>query len=168
MRTETITIYKFSELSPESQGKAIENYREFYSSSDWDLIVDEIRDTLHAAEKMIGFSTDYSWDMWSVHRVRVTYKYEDCNHTVEEFITKWDLLLSGDCPFTGCCYDENFLDAMRGDWKDYDTVEQLLESCATSLFLAGIKGIECQQLGEAIMEAIEANDTEFYKDGGLV
>ncbi len=60
MRTETINIYSFSELSEEAKGKAIENFRNKYH--DYQFYFDEIIDTVKKVVDLFNLKTGRQWD----------------------------------------------------------------------------------------------------------
>lgn len=68
------------------------------------------------------------------------------------------------CPFTGVCFDDDFLDALIKAVKDGDTLQEAYQGLA---FVAG-KLMESEIEYEMSEEAFLEQDMEFTKDGYLV
>jgi len=154
MRTETIELYKFNELSEESKQKAIERYRE----TNFDLIGhDEILDSFKATFKALNIPIkDYSLDLnQSYVKFDIDKKtgeltgvralawlennlFNDLRITRKEYLKdRKKSRLYGykighikDCPLTGCCYDENFLDSLKECILKNYTLQEAIENLA--------------------------------------
>ena len=76
-------------------------------------------------------------------------------------------LLAGDCPFTGICFDEDFLDNIRKFVKkpDSTTFKELLTDAVYNTINAGCKDWDYINSDEGIEESIIANEYEFKADG---
>lgn len=95
-------------------------------------------------------------------------------------------LVSGDCPLTGVCYDNdaldplwNFLEGKSPDEKpmviqhqfkyrfENWTVKDIIEDCVDSLCDAWEREEEYRLSDEGLIESIKSNDYEYYEDGTL-
>lgn len=95
-------------------------------------------------------------------------------------------LVSGDCPLTGVCYDNdaldplwNFLEGKNPDEKpmviqhqfkyrfENWTVKDIIEDCVDSLCDAWEREEEYRLSDEGLIESIKSNDYEYYEDGTL-
>ena len=78
--------------------------------------------------------------------------------------------LSGDCPFTGYCFDENLLDNIRGFMAKPDsrTFQELINDCLHSWVTAYIADWEYTYTDEAIHEHCEANEYYFTENGSFI
>ncbi len=95
-------------------------------------------------------------------------------------------LVSGDCPLTGVCYDNDALDPMWNflEGKSPDekpmviqhqfkyrfenwTVKDIIEDCVDSLCDAWEREEEYRLSDEGLVESIESNGYEYYEDGTL-
>lgn len=72
-----------------------------------------------------------------------------------------------DCPFTGVCYDYNFLEPFRKfiQSPDRSDFEELVNDAVQSVIRCVESEIEYQNTDEAITETIEANEYEFLANG---
>jgi hypothetical protein len=73
-----------------------------------------------------------------------------------------------DCPFTGFCGDNDFLEPMRKFIKrpnDGQTFKDLLNECVESVLFAGNKDFEYQYSDEGIAETIRGNEYDFRANG---
>jgi len=180
MKTVEVSVYQFSELSESAKEKAISDFRVFDEYSWSQEVLQSVEDGLeHFGASLSDYSIDWnnincsSWkisfpEQGELSGVRL-WKYLQNNHLTywNKYQKKTDELLSGNCPFTGVCFDEDFLDNIRKFIKrpDSSTFEDLLEESVWNCFNAGCKDYEYQQSDEAITEMIEANDYEFTEDG---
>jgi hypothetical protein len=74
----------------------------------------------------------------------------------------------GDCPFTGMCYDDDFLDALRKNIKDGDTLKTAFESL-DGVFVKLLESAnDYQRTEEYFLGQAEANDYEYDKDGDRI
>ena len=151
MRTETIEIYKFNELSEEAKEKAHQNFLNSEREYFW------IDENLESLKKGLEYF-DFNLSDWSInyHCATNAYLKIESNHydNQEELsgIRLWKFLqdyihgyrtnslkyphknglLEGNCPFTGYCADENFLDPIRKfiEKPTDKTFQELMEECA--------------------------------------
>lgn len=180
IKTITQTIYKFSELSEQAKDKIRYSQEYFWG--------DDVVKTLEEALKHFNYQLrNYSLDWDCFGRCSFTIESKNLNDVEElegvrlwkylqnflDYYCKYDKkrkpLLEGNCPFTGVCFDEDFLDPIREFIKKpYSiTFNDLMEECCNGVILTGCKDYEYQQSDEALEEHFEANDTEFDEDGNI-
>lgn len=189
MRTICKTLYNFSELSTEAQQNAIENYRNEVVYSEGYRGGDEIISTIEKGLDHFGFTlNNYSidWDYLGGSRFSIggnddaenlqgvrLWKYLHNKNLLQYFCSyhkKTRGLLDGNCPFTGVCFDEDFLDPLRQFVKRPNTsttFAELMEECVNAAILAWVNDWEYSQTDECIKDEIEANEREFTEDGEL-
>jgi len=184
MRTIRTKVYQFSELGEPAKQKAIEWYRdgnEYIHSG-------EVLDTIKKGLAQFGATLkNYSidWDnincsyfaidlettdeIEELEGVRL-WKYLHNNNMLaywNKYHKKTQNLLAGDCPFTGICFDEDFLDNIRKFVKkpDSTTFKELLTDAVYNTINAGCKDWDYINSDEGIEESIIANEYEFKADG---
>jgi hypothetical protein len=173
MRTETIEIYKFHELSEEAKETAMQNirYTQEYFWGD-DAIQTLVKLAEHFGAKLASYDIDFSN---SVQHSGAT--WEDVDFIEEQEIEERLLKLGtfnketlkgdGDCKLTGYCSDEDAIDGFRKAWFDgeRDLIELLKEAYKT-WFKSCVSDYEHQLSKEGLTEFFEANDRyEFTEDG---
>ena len=192
MRTETINIYKFDELSKETQQKAIENYRSKYQGVyyAWD---NENQDTLKtfldlflAEVKRHGnVKTNYDhgltglrlkkWiinNFWTcIYKPKYYSKYIKNENKYRSRYSKiqweWD-----NCSLTGYCMDNDIIqpliDYIRTPKNDSYELDDVLTWCYEAFQRSVEKDHEWQDSDEYIIEEINTNDYEFHEDGTMI
>lgn len=194
MRTETITrnIYQFSELSEQAKEEAIQK---FHQDRDLDWI-EEIRDSFKSVCELLevrisstgnyysnGF--DANINLMTGLRLR-TWLINNILPEIEKpkylgqakgkpVYSKMSKEIS--CPFTGCCYDMDFLGPII-DYIKYDQYYRdndgriCLDSLCNELFRTFDKLVdlerENQQSEECFAGLCEANGYEFDEQGNLL
>jgi len=194
MRTKTINIYTFDELSEESKQSAIEEYRKNQTEIFW---MDEIVQSLKSLfENCDGISLKD----WSLGDYRSWIEIDFTNEEVENFTCKramaWieNNLLSNirvpyygnkrkelrqygkyyyagkikPCPFTGYCADEDYLDELIKDIKSGTDLKTAFKNLAYTCQKLIQNEWEYQQSEEYIIEHFEANEYEFDEDGNRI
>jgi hypothetical protein len=169
MRIVQQTVYTFDELPDHAKSKAIESYRdgmEYFWGDEW-------RDSLDAFCKEFGLDVrNWRVDSWNYDfslsipdnadmKGARLFKYLQNNHDVKK-------LLSGDCPFTGYCGDECFLDPLREFMarpSEETTWEELARDCLHSGFMGGKDDFASQETDEYISDHIQANGYEYDENG---
>lgn len=167
MRTKTITLYSYDELTPEAQEKACEAYRsngmDYHWSSEW-------RDSLR------GFLGAFPVNLknWSVSTCGQTwFKYAMMNDDEADLTGQAlaDILpvLGEECPFTGYCGDESFLAPYRAFMlkPDERSYSELMSDCLDSGFNDWQADMEHQESDEYIVDFLQANEYEFLEDGTI-
>lgn len=178
MRTETITktIYKFDELPKSAQETVIENWRcndHFHGGDEW-------QDSLKGFQEyfpvtVIDWEVSFCSHSYISFRINNYYSfdnYEDLKSIrLWKYINNnWLDLLDGNCPFTGVCFDENLLDAIRNFHKNPNldmTFDDLMQLCLDDWVEGYKKDMEYWYTAESIKEDIEGNEHEFYENGSL-
>lgn len=99
------------------------------------------------------------------------YKYLDNHYALcpNQYTNKLEATLSGSCPFTGVCYDETLLDAIRDFMKKPDdrTFQDLLTECGDNLLDTIHKEGEHIYSDEGLKETLSANEYDFKEDGSI-
>lgn len=173
MRTIETTLYHYNELTPESQERARDWFR---NCDDQDGYL--WRETRESRDQFLSeFNAEFrnrnqysirvnggyamESDISELSYVRL-WKYIQANHS--DCISK-----IGNCQFTGVTWDETLLDGIAEFMrKPYKTdFESLLYSCCEDLRIAVENEIDYQNSDEAIAESIIANEYEFTYQGGI-
>lgn len=177
MRTETVNIYRFSELSPEAQQKAIADY---YRDGDyhWDS---ENYATREAFEGMIELTDNnrdlsgirlmaYLWNNYGHNLYEGKYystggKWIDGKYNYKKRYSKCQFVC--DCPLTGYGMDMDilkpFIEAMHKPYKW--TFADLYQECLDAWQKAYDADITSQQTVEYFADHAEANNYEYYENG---
>lgn len=185
MRTVRIKVYKYAELGGKAQKVALNNMREGMEFHWGDEYIDSIKkgcehfdfelkhwsiDWDSSARSSFTLSSSHSEEvdelsgarLWKFIQNNSYLKYRNKYHN-----NRLDNLLDGDCPFTGYCGDENFLDAVREFIAKPTnmTFKELIEECVERTIKAGCADWDYQNSEKGIVEEMEANDYEFYENG---
>jgi len=193
MREVTVKLYKFHELSDESKARALDKQREFVNKDTYHM--DEIVDSLKGLFKAAGVKlTD--WSLGSYNRYNhVDFDMGDAGDLKGPRAMAWieNNLLAGlrhkapvtvqqhkdykaygytvgavnECPFTGICYDMDFLDALLKDVKDGETLKDAFRGLADVCGKLIEDEHEYRLKDSSLIEDIEANDYEYTEDGEL-
>jgi hypothetical protein len=173
MRTKTIKVYKFSELSEKAKERAKQDHAAAMGFS-WG---DEYLDSIKALAKHFG-GTLKSWEVdWfdSVPCSPPTFEMPEMGAaeikarlkqlgTYNKRTGKGD----GECKLTGFCADECAIDgfriAHRGGERD---LTALMEAAYDTWLKAAQADCADQFSDEQFSENCEANDYEFYEDGSF-
>lgn len=172
MRTCTVKLYKYEELTEDAQERARDaaRGRGWYGDA-WD---GEWRDTMNkAADALDLTAVDWSVGFGSPTYARVS-AHEDAAELVG--VRAWKYLQKyvdaigeeGACPFTGYCGDETFLDPLRAFLKRPDTtstVQDIMDACATAWANGWLADMEYQTTDEYVAEDLAANEHEFTESG---
>ena len=186
MRTQTINIFKFNELNEIAKQRAIENYRKTITEFFWgdDYIASMERGCEHFGVKLKDYSID-----WNFLDCSYSYRIGFYDGEVEElsgeklaqhlrdnyltYYCKYDKkqkgLLEGNCPFTGVCCDEDFINPVRKFLEKPDNTNflKLIEDCLDSCIKAGQNDFEGMLSDDGILGKIEDNDVEFLESGQM-
>lgn len=195
MRTETITLtyYKFHELSPAAQKRAIEDYRERYSEDAYPL--DEVMQSLKGIFEVAGIKLlNWSIGSYNPHNY-VRFDLGDAENLTGARALGWlennllsrlrisrsewlkrrrDYLKYGrdyrqgkirPCPITGICYDEDFLEDLQTSIKDGATLKDAFKGLADKAGQILDSEYEYRNSDAVIQETLEANEFEFTEDG---
>ena len=175
MRTQTINIYKFDELTESAKETALENFNgmEFSWAEEW-------RECLNTFAKHYPVKIkDWEISLCSYSFATIETELDDETENLSGVRAwKWFLnngyfdkkALSGECPLTGYCGDEDLLDAIRA-FRDKPetgkTIKDVFQDCADNWASAYVADWEYSVSREAMTEFIEMNDYEFLENGTL-
>ena len=173
MRTVETTLYHYGELSESAQERARDNAR----SSGWvgDAWNQEWRESLERAYAALDFPAGEAPD-WEVSRYSGSYcrlpEHENSNLAgvrAWKFIQANYARVLADCPFTGYCGDDAFLDPLRAFLKrpTAATLQEVFQDCADSWAQAFEADIVSQFEDEYVADFLHANNYEFTESGAL-
>ncbi len=174
MRTEQITIYKFSELSDKAKQKAKDDYASHFGYNWGDEAFDSIK---KLAEHFGGKVTNYDVDFFNCSHSSMSFDMPDdmtkaeIRRRLKELGTynRRTLKGHGDCKLTGYCADENAIDGFRIAFvrgKETD-LNKLMEAAFRSWLKAAQDDCEDFYSDETFGEHCEANEYEFKEDGSF-
>jgi hypothetical protein len=195
MRTKTINIYSASELkehNPEGFERAHEQYKQdCYSRGN--VWTDEIMESLKAVFKASGINLrDWSIDGYGYSYVKFDMETETGdlagtraqawleNNLLADLrigynaANRWELSQYGSyyragkiapCPFTGVCYDEDFLNALVESVNGGDSIEEAYSSLASVSGKLFASEWEDQLSEEYFTDYADANEWEYDEDG---
>lgn len=198
MKTKTINIYQFSELSDEAKEFAIQQYREGNTEIFW------ANETLQSLKGLFENCNGVSLKDWSLGECQSWIRVSFTNDEVEELSGKraiaWieNNLLSNiripcnsfslngtrkklaqygsyyragmikPCPFTGYCADDTFLNDLIKEIKSGTDLKTAFEGLATIYQKIINDEIEYQNSDENISEHLEVNEYEFDEEGNRI
>ncbi len=179
MRTISFNVYRFNELSPEAQKKAIENYR---NKRDWDdndskmledYLIDRVEE-LGLKTKSIVFSLNFSQGDHVYFEGELEFDLDKLSQTHRKLVDLWKKVgvSEVECQKSGTYhYTSNVIIRTREIpcEMNYDRladmlVEFLKETSKKCLDL-GHEYIMDRNSDESIREDIEANEYEFTENG---
>ena len=170
MRTIQVNLYKFEELSEEAKQKAIENLYDINVYFDWwectyeDANIIGLRITgfdldrdRHATGKFTLSACEVAQNILKEHGEKCeTYK------TASEFLEEWNPIFA------------EYMDENSEHYESYERQQELIDlendflnSLLEDYSIILQKEYEYLMSEEAIIETIEANEYEFYKNGKL-
>ena len=180
MRTETIKLYKFEELSEEVQEKVIEKKYDINLHHEWWESIYEMY-----MQDETGFDIDkiYFSGFWSQGDGARNEAYQKDWSRVIKLIKNGDINIYGSFKQSGHyyhskSYSDNLDAEMTNDWygKNYSNIEDILEDIleeireyyedvCNKIYHSLEQGQEHYSSREAIEETIISNDYEFTEDG---
>ncbi len=175
MREEVIKVYKFNELDDQAKQKAREWYRQGFeyhwarenmdslkAFADWFQL--RIRDySLGGSDNRsqgVKYELRCDDNLLGMSGARLWRYFQNNPHMLPD--------LSGDCPFTGYCFDETLLDPFRQFMKRPavgTTYEDLVKDAIDAFCKTYADDVDYNYSDEAVDESIEANEYEFTEDG---
>jgi len=172
-RTITKEIFKFPELSDSAKEKARYWYRSTTEYTWLDENLQSLRkwgEWMHVKIKNynlggsdnrhnhIEWETDIDEGFDSLIGVRL-WKYFQNQFAMPD--------LSGNCPFTGNCFDEVLLDRFREFMEHpWDTsYRKLIQESIDAFVESYAEDVDAEYSDEQVDEALYMNDYEFYEDG---
>ncbi len=193
MKTITINLYTFDELSETAKDRARDWYREGNNEENYTL--DEMMHSLKAIFKRSGIKlTNWEIGPYNQHN-HVDFDMGDAGSLTGKRAFAWleNNLFSSlritkaefkakqkeymgygadyrpgkikPCPLTGMCYDENLLDALRKSVKDGDTLKEAFRNLADVCGKMNAEEIEYQNEDAQIDESLQANEYTFIESG---
>lgn len=191
MRTEKIELFKFEELSEEAKEHAIEKYREEnwrYGIAWQEEIFDSLKTLLKTANiplRDYELNLERSWikididdAVGELHGKRAMAWLE--NNLLSKlrvpFVGKkrWERSKYGyragfipDCPFTGYCADDDYLDSLIADVKSGSCLKDCFLWLANKYQEILNSEYEFQNSDEYIEDALIDNEYEFTVDGEM-
>lgn len=193
-KEKTITVYQYAELPTE---KAKNRARDWFLECD-EISTEEVLESLKALFKNCSGVklTDWSIGTYSPSYLKVTFAQDGAEDLKGARAFAWleNNLLAGvripwtgqkrrelaqygvwyrpglvkPCPFTGVCFDDDFLDALRASLKAGDTLKDAFEDLARHAQKLLEAEYEYHQSEEYVSEMMEANEYEFDEDGRRV
>jgi len=194
MKTKTINIYSFNELSEEAKEKALQDYREEQTEIFW------IDETIESLKGLFKNCDGISLKDYSLGEYQSWLKVDFTNEEVENFTGKrafaWleNNLLSNirisyygekrkelrqygqyyragmikPCSFTGYCADDDLLDDLIKEVKEGCDLKTAFEGLASTIQRIIQNEVEYQNSEEYIAEHFEANEYEFDEEGNII
>ena len=189
MKTISVNIYSFNELSKEAKQKAISDYRDCkdtsYIYNDAHKTVKKFNDIFNTKEgghSWLEINCYIDDNILNLSGLRLR-TYIINNYGDALFKNKYIKRIKGKsvyskikkdncCVLTGVCYDDDILSPIYKflEQKSFDctTFEDLLKKCFINLKCVLDDEEEYMRSDEYITESILANEYEFYENGKLV
>ena len=174
MRTITINLYDFNELSEVAKQKALEKFNystEFFWGDDAIKSLEKFAE--HFGSKLKDWNIDWNY----VSGSHVKFDTENIEYTVKELkalivsMGKFDkktLIGEGECKFTGVCFDEDAADGARKAFFDGErNLNKILQAGFNTWIKSCVSDFENQQSMEYFEEHCEANEYTFEEDGTM-
>jgi len=175
MKTKTINIYQFNELSEQAKEKAKDDYRNIFNY----LGGEESFASLESLVKYFnGEITNFEIDWTNSNLSHINFNMPEMdNETINDKLSqlgeydKETLKGYGDCKLTGYWIDEELIDACRIEFfkckRTYCTLELLMNAAFQALLHAVEKDYKYFYSNEQFSEHCESNDYWFTEDGTL-
>ena len=173
MRLKTTAVYQFSELTDRAKDKARDWYRQ---GIEYDWGHDNMASLKAFASWFDLKIKNYSLGGSDNRSQGVSFEVTIDDKIAElQGVRLWKWFnnqralpdLSGNCPFTGYCFDETLLDGIRKflnrPWNC--TYEELMQDCIDDFCKDYANDVDYQYSDEAVDESIAANEYEFLEDG---
>ena len=194
MKTKTINIYSFSELSESAKDHAIRQYREGNTEIFWQ---DEILESLKGLfEKCTGVSLK-NWSLGDQNSwIKINFTQDEAGELSGKRAMAWienNLLVNiripykgkrreelrqygkyyragmiPPCPFTCYCADDDFLDSILKDIKEGADLQTAFQGLASEYQKIINDEIESQNSEEYIADHFDANEYEFDQEGNRI
>jgi len=169
MRTETITIFKFSELSDEAKQKAISEHRETGICGDfcWDNIkedAEQIGLKIFSLDNHRPNSGEFQQDGQYCVKLIIENHGKDCEtyKTAKKYLEQYEAIFKK-AETSGKDGDEDYWFEDEISEIDAEFLAEILEDYRILYNM----DIEYHESDEAIIETIEANEYEFNEDGTI-
>lgn len=187
MKTKTINVYSFKELSDAAKDRARIDYETNWGGANWDRDGEYMAALKALAEHFGARLSDWSID-WSGGAAPSSVEFEAPTQEDSGLSkTAWEKHLreklqalgsynrrtlkgNGDCKLTGMCYDENAIDGFR--WAFYREGERDLNALLQAAYDSWIKAAHedyAYDFGnEGLAENFDANGYEFDEEGARI
>lgn len=174
MKTITVNVYSFNELSQKAKERAKYDYMSVFGYSR----ADEAIESLSALAKHFdGRLKDYEIDFFKTSHSYARFDMPDYM-SKQEFETRLRKLGSynkrtgrgnGDCVLTGVSTDEDAIDGLRLAYRNGEarSLERLMQAAFKSWLKACQDDCEDQYSDETFSEHCEANEYLFLEDGEI-
>lgn len=172
MKTKTISVYEFSELSDTAKQRA----KDDFAASDGYCWSDDMLESItKLAEHFDGKVKDYNLDWFDSSPSSMDFNMPDMEPGEIEsrlgqlgtFDAK-TLRGNGDCKLTGYCGDEDAIDGFRQAWhKGERDLTALMDAAFGTWIKAAQADCKSHYSDEQFTEFCQANDYEFYEDGEI-
>jgi hypothetical protein len=176
----TITLYRFSELSPEAQSRAIRDAQN--ETPDITFTLEEMRESLKAVCDASGLRL-VNWSFGSYdrnHDVTVTGRMEDesgpralawfLRILIENGYARpkrfAEMEFPGVCGFTGVGFDDDVCETVWKALLDGDTVRRAFDAVSGEFCRIAEAEEEYLRSEEMIRESLESDDAEVYDEEG--
>lgn len=158
MRTETVEIYTFSELSNKAQFTAIEGYRDAHAEWEGSFWDDESLKSIEAFCVHFGVRLKN----WQLEPIQFSHNAD--NATFRGLRLRD---IDRELMPTGYCLDNTLFYAFYDEFKKTGSAKKAFEYALYEGFREWRDDKEYQCSDEVIKETIESMDIEFYENGGL-
>jgi len=192
MKTVTIKLYEFTELTETSKQTALNNYRNTISEIFWaDEIVDSVKALFEAcngielidyslgergsyvkirffedAEELTGKRAIAWIENNLLSNLRIPYsKHNGERQRMAQYRAYYRPGMIKPCPFTGCCYDEDILGQLRADIKNGESLYYAFKNIADTAQRLISEEAENQSSDEYIEEFFQSNEYMFTANG---
>ena len=173
MKTKTINVYEFSELSDKAKENAISNYITYFEYG-WG---DEAIKSVEAFCEHFGCTVNnYSIDFLEPNRNNFSISYAELEDgEIESLLNelgdynKDTFKGLGDCKLTGVCFDEDVIDGFRTAWFNGERDLRELISEGISEWESSVRSdAEYQISEEGFADHCDCNNIEFNKEGEMI
>lgn len=195
MKTIEINLYSFDELSEQAQQRALADYTsdmeyfwtdewfetikkglEFFGwrLKDWSIALGPYPDRGEFTSIENENNPLSSWEDNPIEELSGVRLWKYLMNNYSEYYCKYQKKMRNtfdwNCPFTGYCGDETFLDPVRRFLKNPSnatTFRDLMEDCVQNAINGLHQDCEYQESVEAFKDTCDANDYYFTEDGEL-
>ena len=180
----TVEIYSYSELSDEAKGNAYQNWL----NKDREFFYGDYMETIHKGLGHFGFDlTDWSFECWKASNayIKITSSHDEeieelsghdlANYLVTHFSDIWNkygkkyvnLFNDGDCPLTGMCYDNSFIQIVNDFIKNPTNITflELMEKATMELLSDMQNDYEYCESKEYFEQEAESNEYQYFENG---
>ena len=138
----------------------------WHDLGEWCLL-DMIESLKVFADTIGANNVDYSLSIVPDRGEYIKFNFtSDIEPKLESVLARLDL--SGNCPLTGVCYDEDILDALRNCDKRIDSLRDVLRTVEANVLRSLHSEGEYLYSDEGLFDLCEANGYEFTESGEIV